>query len=71
MGMGRNIYLRTREIKYIKVRLLGSSQVWSYNSVGSECNSYKVEVIGSSPIETTKVIIGIDLEASLNCGSQG
>lgn len=26
---------------------------WSYNSVGSECNPYKIEVVGSNPTETT------------------
>ena len=28
-------------------------KLWFLNSVGSECYSYKVEVVGSSPTETT------------------
>ena len=29
------------------------SAIWFLNSVGSECNPYKVEVVGSSPTGTT------------------
>ena len=32
---------------------LGGTAKWSHNSAGSECYSYKVDVVGSNPTGTT------------------
>lgn len=44
--------------------------IWSYNSVGSECNPYKVEVVGSSPTGTTQCLSeswAETMQPGLNC----